>query len=346
MHPRLLPLLAALLAAVPALCAWDYPGHRIVNQLALAGLPGDFPAFVRAPDAAERIAFLAGEPDRWRNVPDLPLRQANSLDHYLDYERLAAAGLNPAAVSPLRYEFAAQFTAGRAAHPKNFPAIDPALDADHTREWPGFLPWAITENYAKLRSEFSYLKTYQEHGGTPAEIANAQADILYTMGVMGHYVGDSAQPLHTTIHNNGWTGANPKGYTTWSGFHSWIDGGFIARIGLAPADVLPRARAAKLLPAAAAPDARDAVFDAVMRHLAAQNARVEPLYALDKANKLRGDTPADTAEGRAFIEEQLLRGGELLASLWLTAWKNAATDTYLRAQLAKRAAETAVGGNQ
>ena len=267
-------------------------------------------------------------------------------DHYLDYEQLAAAGLDPATVSPLRYEFAGQFAAGRAAHPKKFPAIDPAKNADHTQEWPGFLPWAITEHYAKLRSEFSYLKTFQEFGGTPTEIANAQADILYTMGVMGHYVGDSAQPLHTTVRHNGWTGANPKGYTTWSGFHSWIDGGFIAKVGLLPADVLPRARVAKLLPTAAAPGARDAIFDAALRHIAAQNTRVEPLYALDQANKLKGDTPADSAEGRAFIEEQLLRGGELLASLWLTAWKNATTDTYLRTQLAKRASEAAGGGNK
>ena len=40
------------------------------------------------------------------------------------------------------------------------------------------------------------------------------------------------------------------------------------------------------------------------------------------------------------------RGGELLASLWLTAWKNAMPDTYLRTQIAKRAVETAGGGNQ
>jgi len=46
--------------------AWDYEGHRLVNQLALASLPADFPGFVRAPATAERIAFLAGEPDRWR----------------------------------------------------------------------------------------------------------------------------------------------------------------------------------------------------------------------------------------------------------------------------------------
>jgi len=110
----------------PGLRPWDYEAHRMVNQLALASLPADFPAFVRTPAAAERIAFLAGEPDRWRNLPDLPLRHLNNPDHYLDLEQLGWAGLDPASVSPLRYEFAMQFAAGRAAHPDKFPTIDPA----------------------------------------------------------------------------------------------------------------------------------------------------------------------------------------------------------------------------
>ena len=40
------------------------------------------------------------------------------------------------------------------------------------------------------------------------------------MGVMGHYVGDGSQPLHTTVHFNGWVGDNPKGYTTKQTFHA------------------------------------------------------------------------------------------------------------------------------
>ena len=297
MNLRLVPLLLAALCAAPALHAWDYAGHRLVNQLALAGLPPEFPAFVRTPQAAERIAFLAGEPDRWRNTTDLALRQANSLDHYLDLEQLTAVGLEAATISPLRYEFAAQFAAARAAHPDKLPAIDPAKDTDRTREWPGFLPWAITENYARLKSEFSSLKTFQDSGGTPDEIANAQANIIYTMGVMGHYVGDSTQPLHTTMHNHGWVGDNPKGYTTWSGFHAWIDGGFMAKVGLVPADVLPRARPARTLPTATPPGTRDTLFSTVMSQLATQHAQVEPLYALDQAGKLKGDSPAASAEG-------------------------------------------------
>src|SRR5258708_34841595 len=102
-----------------------------------------------------------------------------------------------ASLPPLRYDFVAVLAKARAAHPERFPAIDPEKDADHTRELDGFLPWAITENYEKLKSDFSCLKAFQTHGGTPEEIANAQADVVYMLGVRGHLVGDVSQTLHT-----------------------------------------------------------------------------------------------------------------------------------------------------
>ena len=39
----------------------------------------------------DRIAFLAGEPDRWRNTPDLPLKHVNGPDHYFDLEDIESA---------------------------------------------------------------------------------------------------------------------------------------------------------------------------------------------------------------------------------------------------------------
>ena len=336
-----------VLVAASSVLAWDYEGHRIVNQLGLAALPADFPAFVREPANAERIAFLAGEPDRWRNAPDLPLKQSGGswTDHFCDLEQLPDAGLDPATVSSFRYDFILAFAAGRTQHPEKFPAIDPAKDTDHTREWPGFAPWAIVEYYGKLKSAFSYLKVFEELG-TPEEIANAKANAVYVMGVMGHYIGDCAQPLHTTIHHNGWVGPNPNNYTTWSGIHAWIDGGLITKAGIGRKSLQGRVKAAGLIPVTSQADSRDPVFVAVMSYLIAQNKLVEPLYQLEKAGKLSNEQekadhtkshsgPVDP-EGRAFVEGQLLKGGEMLASVWSTAWHNAPPDTFLRTQLIKR----------
>jgi hypothetical protein len=333
----------ALFALMPAvLQAWDYEGHRMINETALASLPADFPAFVRTPANAGRIAFLAGEPDRWRNTPDSTFRQYSTLDHYINLEELTDAGLDLGNISPLRYTFAAQFAAGRAAHADRFPSIDPDRDTDNTREWPGFLPWAITEYYGKLKSSFSCLKTFQEYG-TPEEIANSEADVVDVMGVMGHYVGDGSQPLHTTVHFNGWVGDNPHGYTTSPSIHAWIDGGFIAKAGIVYADFASRVKPAQPLAVTPRADGRDPVFTAVMDYLRVQNAQVEPLYQLEEAGELQADGPPGNPAGRAFIERQLLVGGEMLGALWLTAWREAGPDTFLKTQLLRRRAQLAAG---
>jgi hypothetical protein len=335
-------LLAVGLAAAlaPALRAWDYEGHRMVNQVALAALPKEFPAFVHSVANEERVRFLAGEADRWRNVPDVPLAHMSSMEHYLDAEEIPEAGLSFATLPSYRYDFAVQFAAGRAAHVDKFPTIDPARNTDHSREWPGFAPWAITESYGRLRSAFSYLRAFEELG-TPDEIANTQANIVYLMGVMGHYVGDCAQPLHTTIHHHGWVGPNPNGYSTWSGIHAWMDGGLIGKAGIRFPELAPQVRVPEPLSLAPRSDGRDPVFVAVLDYLLAQNRLVEEVYQLHKAGKL-GDRDQPVApEARAFVDHQLVVGGEMLATLWITAWRNSVPDNYLHAVLLKRQAAAA-----
>ncbi|HVT73377.1 MAG TPA: hypothetical protein VHD61_09590 [Lacunisphaera sp.] len=339
MRPRkFLRLVLAGLALAPALRAWDHPGHSIVNQIALNSLPADFPAFVREPANVERIKYLAGEPDRWSHSPDLPLAHDNWPEHYLDYEELAAAGLDLNTVPGLRYDFVLAFAAGRAAHPENFRRSEPLGVTLHTDKLPGLLPWVITETYGKLKAAFTSLHVYEELG-TPDEVANARANVVYQMAILGHYVGDSAQPLHTTIYHNGWAGDNPHGYTTWTKFHSWIDSGLINKSHLVFTDVAPRIVPAATLSLAPRPDGRDPVFVASLDFIAAQNKLVEPLYQLEKDGKLGNQDPkqAVSPEGRALIENQLLKGGEQLGALWLAAWRNApVTDAYLHGVLQRR----------
>ena len=141
------------LGSLAPVAAWDYEGHRMINQLAIASLPTNFPGFALTPSARERVAFLAGEPDRWRNTPDLPLKHSSGPDHYMDIDELPLYELEPATLPSFRYDFAALLDRARTAHPDRFPPIDAYKDADHTRALIGFLPWAITEDYAKLKSQ-------------------------------------------------------------------------------------------------------------------------------------------------------------------------------------------------
>ena len=314
--------------------AWDYEAHSAINQLALASLPGNFPAFALTPAARGRIAFLAGEPDRWRNTPELELAHVNGPDHYMDIEQLADYGLAPENLPPFRYDFAARLALARAAHPEKFEPVDPERNKDHTRELVGFLPWAITEYYAKLKSEFSYLKTFQEYGGTPQEVANAQANVVYTMGVMGHFVGDGSQPLHTTKHHHGWVGDNPLGYTTNLSFHSWIDGGYFRKIGGVNTETL----VGKIQPAGRVgnPAPPGSFINATVAYLVAQNKLVEPLYQLEKQHSLSPHDNEIDPQGRAFMEGQIIKGAQMLGDIWFSAWQDATADKYLKNELEKR----------
>ena len=141
---------------------------------------------------------------------------------------------------------------------------------------------------------------------------------------------------------------DPQGYTNWPGFHSWIDGGLISKAGIKFAGLAPRVVSAQPISLLARPDGRDPMFVAVMDYLLAQNQQVEPLYQLEKNGKLSDqlektgkfhqDPNPVEAEGRAFLEGQLLKGGAMLAAIWTTAWHDAVPDTFLRSQLVRRQA--------
>ncbi len=339
---RFLPVCFSISLGLGSASAWDYEGHRVVNQLALASLPKDFPAFAFSSNTEERIAFLAGEPDRWRNVSDeLPLVHCNGPDHYIDLESLDEYGLTPQTLPIFRYEFAAKLGAARALHPDKFPAIDPTKNRDHTRELIGFLPWAIVEYEGKLKSEFSYLKAYEQNGGTPDEIANAHDNVIYTMGVMGHFVGDAAQPLHTTIHHHGWIGANPNGYTTNRSIHQWIDGGYFMKTGGVKADALRvKIQPAKLVGDRANPEI---LFRQVMDYIVASHNELDPLYRLEKEGKLSAEGEKGL-EGKVFLEGQLVKAGQMLGDIWYSAWKQAPEDRYLKQELLQR--QTAKAGTE
>ena len=332
----------ALLAAFACLCAvcaraWDYEAHRAINLTALSAMPSDFPAFLKTAEARERIGYLAGEPDRWRNSDNPSLRHINQSEHFFDVEDLDPLGMKFAGLPQFRYVFIQQLTRAQAAHPEVPPKVPPEKDKDATGDFPGFLPWAIAENYGKLQSGFSALRAFEQHGGTPVEIANARANIAYIMGTLGHYVGDAAQPLHLTKHFNGWVGANPNGYTTSRRFHSWIDGGFFSKTGSFDLAALEQLiTPARRLPAPAGGSAgRDPVFAQILAFMAEQNKKVEPLYALEKAGKFDADSPG-AKEGRVFLEDQLAAAAKMLADLWYTACKTAPDDKYLIGQLDRR----------
>ena len=57
-----------------------------------------------------------------------------------------------------------------------------------------------------------------------------EAPTIRDMGVLSHYVGDGSQPLHTSLHFNGWGDyPNPEGFTNSRQTHGTFEGGFVRR---------------------------------------------------------------------------------------------------------------------
>ena len=74
------------------------------------------------------------------------------------------------------------------------------------------------------------------------------------------------------------------------------------------------------------------MFKAVIAYIVAQNKLVEPLYQMEKDGKLSGE-PGKGMEGVAFLDGQLVKAGQMLGDIWLTAWLEAPEDTYLERQM-------------
>jgi hypothetical protein len=304
--------LIALISPAPLL-AWGARGHRIITLLALDGLPDAAPAWLRDPAVRERIAYQSSEPDRWRGWRSEILQHSHKQDHYLDIELLEQFGLTLETIPRLRTEYLRAMIISKHEHPELVDAYDPKDDPDRTKEWPGALPHGIAEQYAKLQSSFHQLRVLEElkDSRRQAQLEQARANVIYHMGVLSHFVGDAAQPLHTTKHFNGWVGENPEGYTTDKKFHAYIDTGVIERHNLAHENVKPAVRF----------DARVTAvdpWDDVLAYLRRSFAEVEPLYRLERDGELNAPT------GREFICARLADGAAMLSALYWAAYTSAA----------------------
>lgn len=321
-------LVCAWLAGLSPARAWDEQGHVIVTRLAWEKLPEDMPDWLRTPEARYRLEYLSAEPDRWRGQKNVHLEHFNNPNHYIDAEDLEAYGLTLLTLPPLRREFLDLMAERRALHPRDYPAYDRKKDRKYTKLVPGLLPYEIAEGYARLASSFTTLKTYEQYRDlvTDDMIENARQNVIYQMGIISHFVGDGAQPLHLTRHHNGWVGPNPKGYTRSGKIHSFIDGGVIALHDLTPDGMVPLARPPRRV-------TKTQYWRDICTYLQDSFEQMEPLYALEKSGKLR------EPEGKTFIEERLVSGGAMLCGIWVAARDAAVIDKFRADRLQEKAAE-------
>lgn len=298
------------LAGSPA-AGWNARGHRTITHLGLEGMSKDAPSWLRDPGIAARIADQANEPDRWRGVRGTAISAGPNLDHFIDVEDLEQFGLSLEEVPRPRYEYVRRMAAAKVEHPERILPYDASKDPDRSKEWPGFLPHAIDEHFAKLRSSFNTMRVLEAINDPrrAPQLEQARQNVIYEMGVLSHYVGDAAQPLHTTRHHHGWVGDNPEGYTTEFGFHSYIDGKIVEIHGLTEDSVRGRMEYDQRV-------AADGVWKDSLAYIRRSYECVEPLY------KLQRDGSLTKEEGKRFIEDRFVDAGGFLAALYNAAWES------------------------
>jgi hypothetical protein len=280
--------IVSLLVVPSSTLAWGDEGHRWVNQVAANRMPADMPEFFR--NAGPRLSFLGPEPDRWRDNRELfsALREVNAPDHFVDFDKPQ----NFEAIPDNRYKYA-DWLRSVGKEPKDI----------------GFLPYSILEGYQKIQVLFRMWRDPQH----ASERAQIEQNIVYYAGVVGHYVADGSQPLHTTIHYNGWTTSSNPDFNTREPLHWRFEGEYV-KAQIKPADFDAMVKPAKRL---------QDPFAEIMKFLFESHSRVEKLYEMDKA--ARWDDKNQNPESKRFVAERLAAGSQMLANLWYTAWMNSAS---------------------
>lgn len=277
-----------------AVRGWGQKGHEISGLVAAKKLPNEMPAFFRK--AAEQLSYLNPEPDRWRSRDesnlDRAMDSAAAPDHFLDMELVSEAAMK----ALNRYDFTAEM-----------------IKAGQKPTTAGFVPYRMLELFQTIRVEFRLWRAEKDSNKRKW----IEQRIINDAGILGHYVSDSANPHHTTIHYNGWSGANPDGYTVFSrerGIHARFEEEFVsAKISLN--DILPLVNATPRV----IEKPREELWD----YLKASNKLVEPLYILDKKEQFGAAN--NSPEHKKFVSERLAAGAQMLRDLWWTAWATSAS---------------------
>ena len=284
-----LSVFAACLALtlVPPASAWGEEGHRYINRVAAEHMPEDMPAFFR--NAAARLSFLGPEPDRWRDSRELfkALAEVNGPDHFIDIDKPE----NFDAMPNDRYQYSDWLRAQ---------GKDPKLI--------GFLPYSMLEGFQRIEVLFRLWRDPQHE----AERDQIEQNIIYYAGVVGHYVADGSQPLHTSIHYNGWTtSSNPQLFTR-EPLHGRFEGEYV-KAQIKPEDFSGLVKT---------PTRLQDPFADIVKYLVDSYNHVPELYRMEK--KARWDANNRNADSKKFVTERLAAASQMLANLWYTAWLGSA----------------------
>ena len=283
--------------------AWGSTGHRLIGQEAMRALPDYVPDFMRTSQAVADVTEYAREPDRWRGsgkVHDSDRDAAHFIDLNDDGSTLAGTSLDT--MPQTRFDY------------------DAAVVAKGGQPWKaGYLPYAEVDAYQQVVKDMAYWRVeslLETRETDKAKKAWYHADrlrredlVLRDIGIMAHYVGDATQPLHTSIHYNGWGDfPNPQAFTT-DKIHVPLEGPYVAKYVTSEA---VRAKIGAYVPCT------DPILTCFTARLKIANTLVVPMYQLEKDGGFKDGDP----RGVTFMTQQVAKGAQDLRDTILDAWRD------------------------
>ncbi len=309
---------AALLALVlpVSASAWGGVGHTMVNFVGASALPSELPAYFRSPASIAEIATLGPEMDRLKGAGD-SWDADNDHGHFLDIgDDFKVAGI--ISLDNL---------------PPNFDAYDTALrkvGQDPFTE--GYVPYTILDGWQQVREDFSYYRVdayMAVHAATAAgkaffakDLALRSALTVRDIGVWGHFVADASQPLHITIHFNGWGDyPNPNNYTK-NHIHAFFESTYVS-------DHAITKNVMALVPAYVPTNPKTLISNTEMLkrigvYLTASAKRVDPLYKIYAAGGFTKGTP----EATKFVDQCLAAGATQYRDWIALAWEDSINNGF------------------
>ncbi len=155
--------IALIFLLQPTVYSWGFFGHKKINRMAVFTLPPEMIKFYKK--NIEFITEHAVDPDKRRYSTE-----GEAQRHYIDIDHYVHSGEDPFEVVPKKwYDAVEKFT-------------------EDTLQAYGIVPWHVDVMVKRLTKAFE-AKDYDR--------------ILRVSADLGHYIGDSHVPLHTTENYNG-----------------------------------------------------------------------------------------------------------------------------------------------
>jgi hypothetical protein len=332
------------------LWAWGETGHNVIGRVAarLTTDASDKPLRDFILFKEEMMGHLCNIPDiSWRSAKE-KIVNSNAPTHYLDVEFLLADGKTfDFAAFPRTIQDARKVIETHCAQ-QGSELCPPGKTFAQKMDRVGTAPWRINQlmtmalsDMKKLQEEVAKTKPGEgdkKKSGSDKRTKLADSVATY-WGVVGHYVGDLANPLHTTVDYDAWK-------RNQGGLHAYFETDIvrIAPLSLGQ-EVYDYARAKKPWETSILPilqknkaDPADAYANAVALLENSWVENREALFALDEKVSLTGKSlskgglkvPAQRkapkevySQYRDFMIARLALAADTLSHLWLLSWEKA-----------------------